>query len=75
MDSKYREYFDIDEEYFSQISDSSIKKDPDLWRKTYPHQTFIEMLNSTSVSWRGRRSVPCGLRALTAQGNRNALMP
>ena len=44
--TKYREYFDIDEQYFPQINDSSIKDDPDLWKRTYPHSTFIEMLNS-----------------------------
>ena len=45
MANKYREYFDIDEEYFPQISDSTIAANPDLWTRTYPHQTFIEMLN------------------------------
>jgi hypothetical protein len=46
--NKYREYFDIDEEYFPQVNDSTIKKaGPDYWTRTYPHPTFIEMLNST----------------------------
>lgn len=45
--NKYREYFDIDEEYFPQINDSSIAAaSPDFWTRTYPHYTFIEMLNS-----------------------------
>jgi hypothetical protein len=45
--NKYREYFDIDEEYFPQINDSSIAaSSPDFWTRTYPHHTFIEMLNS-----------------------------
>lgn len=45
MDNKYREYFDIDEEYFPQINDSSIAaSSPDFWTRTYPHQTFIDML-------------------------------
>ena len=46
VNTKYREYFDIDEQYFPQINDSSIKDDPDLWKRTYPHTTFIEMLSS-----------------------------
>lgn len=47
MTNKYREYFDIDEEYFPQINDSSIAAaSPDFWTRTYPHQTFIDMLNS-----------------------------
>ena len=47
MANKYREYFDIDEEYFPQINDSSIAAaSPDFWTRTYPHQTFIDMLTS-----------------------------
>ena len=45
--SKYCEYFDFDEEYFPQINDSSIKGNPNLWKKTFPHETFIEMLKAT----------------------------
>lgn len=45
--NKYREYFDIDEEYFPQVNDSAIAAaSPDFWTRTYPHFTFIEMLNS-----------------------------
>ncbi|MDK2988953.1 MAG: hypothetical protein PWR16_482 [Methanoculleus sp.] len=45
--NKYREYFDIDEEYFPQVNDSAIAAaSPDFWTRTYPHYTFIEMLNS-----------------------------
>ncbi len=44
---KYREYFDIDEEYFPQVNDSAIAAaSPDFWTRTYPHYTFIEMLNN-----------------------------
>ena len=47
MANKYREYFDIDEEYFPQINDYSIAAaNPDFWTRTYPHPTFIEMLSS-----------------------------
>lgn len=47
MTNKYREYFDIDEEYFPQINDSSIAAaSPDFWTRTYPHQTFIDMLTN-----------------------------
>jgi hypothetical protein len=46
MDNKYREYFDIDEEYFPQINDYSIAAaGPDFWMRTYPHDTFIDMLS------------------------------
>ena len=33
--NKYREYFDIDEEYFPQINDSAIAAaGPDFWTRT-----------------------------------------
>lgn len=47
MVNKYREYFDIDEDYFPQINESSIAAaKPDFWMRTYPHQTFISMLSN-----------------------------
>lgn len=45
--NKYREYFDIDEEYFPQVNDSAIAAaSSDFWKRTYPHYTFIEMLTN-----------------------------
>lgn len=45
--NNYREYFDIDEEYFPQVNDSAIAAaSPDFWTRTYPHHTFIEMLTN-----------------------------
>ncbi len=45
--NKYYEYFDIDEEYFPQVNESAIKAaSPDFWMRTYPHDTFIEMLKN-----------------------------
>ncbi|MDR1379456.1 MAG: hypothetical protein LBJ36_10460 [Synergistaceae bacterium] len=44
--NKYREYFEIDEEYFPEINESSIKAGVD-WRKTFPHKTFIDLLKAT----------------------------
>lgn len=45
--NNYREYFDIDEEYFPQVNDSAIAAaSSDFWACTYPHYTFIEMLTN-----------------------------
>jgi hypothetical protein len=41
---KYNDYFDIDEKYFPQITEASITDDPQCWKRTYPHVTFIDML-------------------------------
>ena len=40
----YRHYFDIDPEYFPQVNDDIINKNPDLWKKFYPHETFVKLV-------------------------------
>ena len=42
----YREYFDIDPEYFPQVDKKIIEEQPDLWKKFYPHPTFVKLLKS-----------------------------
>lgn len=42
----YREYFDIDPEYFPQVDKKIIEEQPDLWKKFNPHPTFIKLLKS-----------------------------
>ena len=44
--NKYSEYFDIDQEYFPEINESSIKAGVD-WQKTFPHKTFVDLLKAT----------------------------
>ncbi len=43
---KYCEYFDVDEKYFPCIDESAINNGA-AWDSTYPHQTFIDLLNLT----------------------------
>lgn len=43
---KYCEYFDIDEKYFPCIDESAIN-DGARWDTTYPHNTFIDLINMT----------------------------
>lgn len=43
---KYCEYFDVDEKYFPCIDESAINNGA-VWDATYPHQTFIDLLNLT----------------------------
>lgn len=41
---KYNHYFDIDPEYFPQINAAIIDKNPEIWKKFYPHETFVQLL-------------------------------
>jgi len=43
---KYCEYFNVDEKYFPCIDESAINSGA-AWDNTYPHQTFIDLLNLT----------------------------
>lgn len=43
---KYCEYFDFNEKYFPCIDESAINSGA-AWDTTYPHQTFIDLLNRT----------------------------
>ena len=43
----YRDYFDIDPEYFPQVDKRIIDTQPDLWKKFYPHPSFIAILKAT----------------------------
>ncbi len=43
----YRKYFDIDPDFFPAVDGDVIKKEPDLWKKFFPHETFIKLLRNT----------------------------
>jgi len=43
----YRNYFDIDPEYLAQINEAEIESHPDLWKKFYPHETFVKLIKDT----------------------------
>lgn len=41
---QYRRFFDIDPDYFPAVNADVIKKNPDLWKKFYPHDTFKRLI-------------------------------
>lgn len=47
MLEKYRTYFDIDPDYFPAVNASVIEENPDVWKKFYPHTTFLKLLKDT----------------------------
>ena len=44
---KYRHYFDIDPDYFPAVNENVINKNPDMWKKYFPHETFIKLIKDT----------------------------
>ena len=47
MLDKYRDYFDINPEYFPQVNEAIINDRPDLWKTFYPHKTFVKLMKDT----------------------------
>lgn len=43
----YRHYFDIDPDYFPAVNEKVINDNPDMWKKFFPHETFIRLLKTT----------------------------
>lgn len=44
---KYNEFFAVDESYYPEITPNSIKEDAEGWMHTWPHPTFVELLEKT----------------------------
>jgi len=47
MFDNYRHYFNIDPEYFPQVNKAAIDENPELWKKYYPHETFVKLIKNT----------------------------
>ena len=45
--NKYFEYFEIDEGYYPEINESSIKDPKNKWQRTFPHKDIVELLRMT----------------------------
>ena len=43
----YRHYFDIDPDYFPAVNEAVINNNPDMWKKYFPHATFIKLVKDT----------------------------
>lgn len=47
MMENYRHYFDIDPDYFPAVNEAVINSKPDMWKKFFPHETFVKLLRNT----------------------------
>ena len=44
---KYRHYFDIDPDYFPAVNEAVINSKPEMWKKFFPHETFVRLVKNT----------------------------
>ncbi|WP_322181556.1 hypothetical protein [Neglectibacter caecimuris] len=47
MLEKYRHYFDIDPDYFPAVNEAVITNNPEMWKKFFPHETFLKLIKNT----------------------------
>lgn len=47
MLENYRHYFDIDPDYFPAVNEAVINSKPDMWKKFFPHDTFVKLIKNT----------------------------
>lgn len=74
MAELYREYFDIDPEYFPQVNQQLIQQQPDLWKKFYPHETFIKLMKNTISVLSRRQKVSIWVEGAYGTGKSHAVL-
>lgn len=74
MLDKYRDYFDIDPEYFPQINEKVINNNPDIWKKFYPHETFVRLLKNTVSVLSRKQKVSIWVEGAYGTGKSHAVL-
>lgn len=74
MLDKYRHYFDIDPEYFPQVNEAIITKNPEIWKKYYPHETFVKLLKDTISVLSRRQKVSVWVEGAYGTGKSHAVL-
>lgn len=74
LDPKYRNYFNIDPEYLPQVNEQVIKANPDLWKKFYPHETFVRLIKDTISVLTKKQKVSIWVEGAYGTGKSHAVL-
>ncbi len=74
MFDKYKDYFDIDPEYFPQVNKELIDENPELWKKFYPHATFVRLLKDTISVLSRKQKVSLWVEGAYGTGKSHAVL-
>lgn len=74
MLDKYRDYFDIDPEYFPNVNEKVIKEKPELWKKFYPHTTFVKLIRDTVSVLNRQQKVSIWVEGAYGTGKSHAVL-
>ena len=72
--SVYRDYFDIDPEYFPAVNQAVINKNPDMWKKFFPHETFVKLLKNTVDVLNRKQKVSIWVEGAYGTGKSHAVL-
>lgn len=70
----YRKYFNIDPEYFPAVNSEVIKHNPDLWKKFFPHETFIRLVKDTVAALERKHKLNIWVEGAYGTGKSHAVL-
>lgn len=70
----YRHYFDIDPDYFPAVNESVINNNPEMWKKYFPHDTFIKLLKNTVSVLRREQKLSIWVEGAYGTGKSHAVL-
>ena len=71
---KYRNYFDIDPDYFPAVNEAVINNNPDMWKKYFPHETFLKLLKNTVSVLRREQKLSIWVEGAYGTGKSHAVL-
>ena len=71
---KYRHYFDIDPDYFPAVNEAVINNNPDMWKKFYPHETFVTLLKNVVSVLNRRQKLSIWVEGAYGTGKSHAVL-
>lgn len=72
--NKYCHYFDIDPEYKPQVDLDLIEKDPDCWKRFYPHETFVKLMKDAINVIERKQTVSLWVEGAYGTGKSHAVL-
>jgi len=74
MFESYHHYFNIDPEYFPAVNEKVINENPDLWKKYYPHETFVKLIKDTISVLSRKQKVSIWVEGAYGTGKSHAVL-
>ena len=70
----YRDYFDIDPDYFPAVNEAVINNNPNMWKKYFPHETFVKLVKNTVSVLRREQKLSIWVEGSYGTGKSHAVL-